>query len=716
VKVDTELGRNMDETLKKHVLDFFMAPRSVAIVGASRKTGEESFNVIENMKKFGYKGRIYPVNPSAKKIMGMKSYKDIREIGKPVDIAIISTPREHIPRIVEDSAHLGIKGVIVIPQGFADADVEGKILQERLVQIARDRGIRILGPNTLGVINAFSGFTSSFILLRKEKVPVGVICQSGIFFVGSSLFTGMMGKGIDLGNSCDIDFADAIEYFGEDKQIEVIFAHIEGMRAGRRFFEVAKRVAHRKPIIALKTAQSQQGATAAQSHSGSLVGDHEVFEAAFKQAGVISAHDPEEVLDYTKAFLNLPLMKGNRVGVITFSGAAGIILIDAFQKYGLVLAELSPRTIRSIKALSPRWMSIQNPLDIWPALMKHGLANVYSIALSEVLKDPGVDGVICTAVAPGLPEQAYLDVTKVIKEKANSFPKKPIVVWLYGGKFHPVIEKLEEGRKVASYPTLPRAARVLSTLHRRYQFLKQTLSYPPRFPIKGGKRNIQKKVIGIRNNKIDEKTAYALLEGYGIPVVKSRYCQEFSEVMKAAEEIGYPVVLKISSPQITHKTEVGGIVLDLKGPMDLKKAYDSLLASMKKKVRQIKLDGFIVQEMVLRGKEIILGAKRDQQFGPILIFGAGGIYAEVWKDISYGIAPLSSQDAKRMIQETRYSQILGGIRGEKGCDINLLMDCLLRLSRLMLDMEEIQEIDINPFVIFSEGGLAVDARIIVLNT
>jgi acyl-CoA synthetase (NDP forming) len=186
--------------------------------------------------------------------------------------------------------------------------------------------------------------------------------------------------------------------------------------------------------------------------------------------------------------------------------------------------------------------------------------------------------------------------------------------------------------------------------------------------------------------------------------------------MKAAEEIGYPVVLKISSPQITHKTEVGGIVLDLKGPMDLKKAYDSLLASMKKKVRQIKLDGFIVQEMVLRGKEIILGAKRDQQFGPILIFGAGGIYAEVWKDISYGIAPLSSQDAKRMIQETRYSQILGGIRGEKGCDINLLTDCLLRLSRLMLDMEEIQEIDINPFIIFSEGGLAVDARIIVLNT
>jgi acetyltransferase len=446
------------------------------------------------------------------------------------------------------------------------------------------------------------------------------------------------------------------------------------------------------------------------------VGDYEVFEASFKQAGVISAHDPEEVLDYCKAFLNLPLMKGNRVGVVSFSGAAGIILIDAFQKHGLVPAELSPRTIRSIKALSPRWMSIQNPLDIWPALMKHGLANVYSIALSELLKDPGVDGVICTAVAPRFPEQAYLNVTNVIKEKATSFPEKPIVVWLYGGKFHPVMEKLEEGGKVAVYPTLPRAARVLSTLHRRYQFLNQTHSYPPRFRIKGSKRNILTKVGGIRDKKIAEKTAHALLESYGIPVVRSRYCQHFSEVMNAAEEMGYPVALKVSSPQITHKTEVGGIALDLKGPTDLKEAYDSLLVSMKKRVSQVKLDGFLVQEMVLKGKEVILGGRRDQQFGPILIFGAGGIYTEAWKDISYGIAPLSKEDAKRMIHETRYSQILVGIRGEKGYDINLLMDCLLRLSQLMLDMEEIQEIDINPFVIFSEGGAALDVRIIAVKT
>ena len=690
-----------------------MAPRSVAIVGATRKTGEESFNVIENLRKFGYRGQVYPVNPLAKQITGMKSYKDIKEIGKPIDLAIISTPREHIPRIVDDCAHLGIKGVIVIPQGFADADVEGKILQERLTQIARDKGIRILGPNTLGVINAFSGFTYSFILLERDKVPIGVICQSGIFFVGSSLFTGMMGKGIDVGNGCDIGFAEAIEYFGEDKQIDVIFAHIEGMKAGRRFFEVAKRVAHRKPIIALKTAQSQQGAIAAQSHSGSLVGDYEVFEAAFKQAGVISTHDPEEVLDYTKAFLNLPLMKGNRVGVITLSGAAGIILIDAFQRHGLVLAEVSPRTVKSIKALSPSWMSIQNPLDIWPALMKHGLANVYSIALKEVLKDPAVDGVICTAVAPGLREQAYLDVVKVIKEQAGSFPKKPIVVWLYGGNFHPVMKRIEEGGKVACYPTLERAVRVLATLRRRYQHTKRAFVQPPRFRINESGKDILQKVMGIRNKKVEEKTANDVIESYGIPVVKSRFCQNLSEVMEAAEEIGCPVVLKVSSPEITHKTEVGGVALDLKGRADLKKAYKSLRERIEKTMPQMDLEGFIVQEMIIKGKEAILGGRRDPQFGPILIFGAGGIYTEVWKDISYGIAPLSRHDAQRMIEGTRCSQILRGTRGERSYDMDFLVESLLRLSQFMLEREEVQEIDINPFMIFPHRGVAADVKIIV---
>lgn len=453
-------------------MDIFMDPRSVAIIGVSRNTGKGSFNVIENMMDFGFKGEIYPVNPLADEIMGLKTYKDVKDIGKKIDIAIIASPRESVPSITRDCAELGIKGAIIVPQGFADADAEGKALQEQLTQIARDSGIRILGPNTLGIVNAFTGFTSSFMPLLREKVPVGVICQSGIFFVGSSIFTGMMGKGIDIANGCDIDFADALDYFGRDDDIRVIFMHVEGMKQGREFFEVARRVAHKKPIIALKTARTDRGAQAAQSHSGAMVGNHEVFEAAFRQAGIISARNPGEVLDYTKAFLNLPLMQGNRVGMVTFSGAGGIILIDTLEENGLEMAELSSGTIKKIKDLSPDWMPIDNPLDIWPALMKHGMAYVYELALTELLKDPAVDAAICIAIAPA-PKYSHLDITGVIKKTAASFREKPVVSWLYGPNQPFVSQSLEEGGHVVSFPSLPRAARTLAALYKRYRFLSQ---------------------------------------------------------------------------------------------------------------------------------------------------------------------------------------------------------------------------------------------------
>ena len=454
-------------------MEIFMAPRSVAVIGATRRTGPGSFNVIENMMAYGYDGKIYPVNPLADRIVGLKTYRDVKDIEAFVDLAVIAVPRDLIPRVLEDCADQGIGGAIIVPQGFADADGQGRDLQEQLRQIRNHRGIRILGPNTLGVVDAFSGFSSSFMPIKREKVPVGVICQSGIFFVGSSVFTGMIGKGVDVGNACDLDFADALEWFEDDDDIKVIFLHIEGLIDGERFFKVAKRVARSKPIIALKTASSRQGARAALSHSGSMVGHHAVFEAAFRQSGIISTSDPEAVLDFTKAFLHLNPMFGNRVGLITFSGAGGIILIDNLEQYGLEVVELSPDTIREIKDLSPEWMPIQNPLDIWPALMKHGMNRVYGIALRETLGDPAVDGVICIAIAPDLPDHADLDATDVIRETAASMKEKPVVAFLYGPNQDTVSRKLEEGGSVMALPSLPRAARVLAALYERGRFLRR---------------------------------------------------------------------------------------------------------------------------------------------------------------------------------------------------------------------------------------------------
>jgi acetyltransferase len=699
--------------MDQHPLDVFMAPRSVAIIGASRKTGHGSFNLIENMLAFGFKGQIYPVNPLADEIMGLRAYKDVKDIDQDIDLAVVSTPRDQVPLVVEDCARLGIKGAVVVPQGFTDADQEGKALQGRLTEIAREKGIRILGPNTLGVSDAFSGFSSSFMPLKREKVPVGVICQSGVFFVGSDVFTGMVGKGIDVGNCCDLDFVDALEYFGADEDIALIFVHMEGMKRGRDFLEIARKVSRQKPIIAFKAARTVRGAQAASSHSGSLAGELEVFEAAFRQAGIISASDPEEIYDYTKAFLNLSSMNGNRLGVITFTGAGGIILVDTLQECGLEVPELSEHTVHKIKELSPDWMKIQNPLDIWPALMKYGVDHVYRVALESALKDPAIDGVICIAIAPNLPEEAYLDATGVISEIAATRNQKPVVSWLYGPNQLTASRRLEAGGDVICFPTLPRAAKTLSALHARGQYLSESCAPPPRFQPDAAAIDLLIACSRRGEKKVEGETGMRILKGWGIPIAESRLCTDLDEALMAAKQMGYPVVLKAQSPQIIHKTDMGGVVLDVKGSQELKKSYDTLYRKIKKTMPQVDLDGVLVQKMVKEGVEVFLGAKQDPHFGPVILFGSGGIYTEVWKDMTYGIAPLGPGDAERMIRETRCSAILEGARAEQGYDVPLLMDCLLRLSQMMTDMEEINAIDINPFKVLPDGGLAVDVRVML---
>lgn len=454
--------------MKESVMDIFMAPRSVAVLGVSRRTGKGSFNLVEALFAFGYQGEIYPVNPWAEEIAGLRAYPDVRAIPGEVDLAVISTPRETVPQLLEACAERGIRGAVVVPQGFADADHTGQKLQDQLAWIARNRGIRVLGPNTLGVMNAFSGFTSSFMPLPRQKAPVGVICQSGIFFVGAPVFTGLIGKGIDIGNGCDLDFADALNYFGRDEETQVVFVHMEGSSQGRRFFDAARAVARRKPVIAFKTARSPQGAEAARSHTGSLVGNYATFEAAMRQAGVVPARDAEEGLDSVKAFLYGRPMTGPRVALVTFTGAGAIMLIDTFEEMGLRLARLGPKTLDKVQQLSPPWMNIQNPLDIWPALMKHGMGYVYGVALEAVLKDPEVDGVVCIAICPRLPEDAFLDATAVIRDVAARFPHKPVAAWLYGPNQGEVSRNLEQGGHVMAFPTLPRATRALATLYRRY--------------------------------------------------------------------------------------------------------------------------------------------------------------------------------------------------------------------------------------------------------
>jgi len=448
-----------------------MDPKSVALIGISRKSGPGSFNLMEIMAGFGYGGEIYPVNPNAGEILGKKAYPNVTAVKKNIDLAVITSPRQTTLSILRDCAAANIKAAVVVNQGFNDADSQGRQMQQQMAELACSQGIRILGPNTLGVINSFAGFTTSFMPVARQRVGVGLICQSGIYFVGPTKFSGMIGKGVDLGNACDIGFYDALNYFAQDPDIKIIAIHMEGLNQGREFLSLAARVVREKPIVVHKSGRSQTGAQAAMSHTGSLAGNYELLRAALKQSGVTFLDEGGQMPDAVKTLGNLAPMKGNRVAVITYSGGAGIMISDGLEKHGLRLAALGSAVIDQVAALSPGWMPLSNPLDIWPAVMMHGAGKVYSETLKAVMKDPGVDGIICVAIAP-LPEFSFLNVAEVLNDVVETSPaQKPVVGWIYGPNTAEVQKQFEAKNRIMIYPTLELAAQALSWLRDRYQVI-----------------------------------------------------------------------------------------------------------------------------------------------------------------------------------------------------------------------------------------------------
>jgi acyl-CoA synthetase (NDP forming) len=449
----------------------FMEPKSVAFIGISRKSGPGSFNIMENMIHYGYRGKIFPVNPKAREILGRRVYPTIRSVGEEVDLAVISTPRENTLSVIEDCVALGIRAAIIVNQGYADADEEGKKIQQRIVEVARRGGMRVLGPNTLGVLNNFNGFTTSFMPVVNQRSPVGLICQSGIFFVGALQFSGTIGKGIDIGNACDIGFYDALKYLGEDPDIKIIAIHMEGLHQARSFISFAAKVAREKPIIVLKTGSSEKGAASAMTHSGTMAGNYHLYKAALQEAGVIFLEEDGKMFYAVKTLHHLPLMRGSNVAVITFSGAAGIMISDALEHHGLALSSLRPHTVRAVAELSPEWMPLGNPLDIWPAVMKHGPGKAYSVALKAAMNDPTVDGVICIAIAPTVPEFSFLDVSESLNKVMKQAPAKPVAAWLYGPNSLDMSKHFESGGTIMTYPSLELASWSLAILRNRHVVL-----------------------------------------------------------------------------------------------------------------------------------------------------------------------------------------------------------------------------------------------------
>ena len=443
----------------------FLAPRSVVFIGVPRKTGPGALNPVDNLRKWGYEGEINLVHPHVQEIAGIPVLTSVSELNGGADLAVISTPRETTPAIVRQCGQKGIKAAIVTNQGFAEADERGKELQREMLAEAGRFGMRILGPNTLGVSNAFHRFNSSFMPLNREEVPIGIICQSGVFFVAVNQLVGGMGLGIDVGNACDVNITDALEWLGDDERIRVIAVHAEEIQDGSRFMTVAERVGRRIPVVAMKTGRSQEGAKAAASHSGSLAADDRIVAAAFRKAGVLRIHETQDQADLVRGFLRLPPMKGSRVAVVTLTGAGGIIVLDAMSRQGLEPAKISQGTIAGIQSLSPDWMSLTNPVDVWSAVMKHGMRKAYGTALRDVLADPNVDGVLCVALGLADAEQQHLGAEEVIRQLSEEFDK-PVVVWIYGPQAAETVRRLEQSGRALAVPSLERGARVLAAMAR----------------------------------------------------------------------------------------------------------------------------------------------------------------------------------------------------------------------------------------------------------
>lgn len=743
-----------------------MNPRSVVVVGASRRTGEDAFNILENLLNYGYTGRVYAVNPRAMEICGRPSFPTALDLPEVPDLAIITVPREIMPEVIRACCARGIRTFILVTQGLAEADERGAAMQAEFMAELRRHGARALGPNTLGTVNSLDGFSSSFMpVARREPIPSGVICQTGLF-LGTNLGpTTGIGKGIDVGNQADLGVPDALRHLGEDPRVEVVAIHLEGLRPGegRLFVETAREVTAKKPVLIYKTARSAVGSAAAGSHSGSLAGSDRVYEAAFEEAGVIRLEDVDDMDDSVKAFVHLPPIRGRRVAVVSASGGGGIMAADACEDYGLELAAFSPETMNGLRELYPEWMEPGNPLDVWPASIGKAYPAVFQACFELVVNDPGVDGIVCIGGAFSV---GGFDVGEFVAASAELRRDKPVVWWLQGREAAPMATRIEASRRVAVYPSPERAVRALARLAayhvdirarrpdrpRRPAGCPKAGSDATRGPVAAGSGPTGSFAAGLvagagspaplpaQAAVLPPAETFALLETYGLPVARWAVAAGPEEAVRAAERVGLPVALKAVGPGIVHKSELGLVRLSLGSTADVAEAARDLLRkatgaatgggtpgrpgpSGPEPPGVPALAGLLVQEFLPGGHEVIVGAKQDPHFGPTVVFGLGGIYAEVLADVAAGLAPLSPAGARRLLERTRAYPILRGARGQEAADLDALVEAVVRLSWLAAEHPELSEIDLNPVKVFGgklggkvsgtgKGCRVVDARFV----
>jgi acetyltransferase len=692
----------------------FLEPESVVLIGAPRKTGPDTYNGVEMMLRYGYKGRLYPINPKADEICGLKVYPSISKVPETADLAIISLGRDHVIHAFKECVQSGVLRVIIISQGFADADRHGEKLQTEIIRLARESNVRVIGPNTLGVLNNFRNFSTSFVDLTKPKKvpPVSLIAQTGVLQVASLDFSyHAWGKALDIGNACDVDFVDALEYFGADPETRLIVLHMEGIIRGREFLKTASRISFSKPIIVSKTGRTKAGANAALSHTGSLVGEDEINDTAFSRAGIIRVKNASELKDAIRSLIQFEDMEGSRLGVLTPTGAGGIMAADACEDFGLTIGELPEGLADKLKKGLPDWVHIGNPIDIWPVgMLGGGYSQAYKMAMTELLNSPKIDGILGMTVYVNSPLHANIDIVEAVASaRQETGSRKPIAMWVYGWDTARAAELLESTTGVACFDSIERAVNGLSFCYRYHQIRKREISSQRRFSYEHATvESLLRR--GRERRVLLGEDALALLSAFGIHVIRGRIARNWKEIETAAGTLSYPLVLKLSGEAFLHKSEWGGVVTGIRNKKELHQAFQGMKEKVRDRNPKLKI-GFQVQEQA-KGKELLLGLKHDSQFGHILACGLGGIYTEVFKDISRELVPIGRREAERMLSSLKVYPLLKGVRGEAGVEWEGLLDTLERVSFLAAEVPDIEELDINPLIADATGCMAVDARIL----
>ena len=698
------------------MLEEFFDPKSVAVVGASTSPEKLGYAVLENLVNGGYAkvGKIFPINPKADEILGQKAYPSVLDVPENIDLAVIVIPYPYVPAVLEECGKKKIPGVVVISAGFREAGMEGLERELELLEIAKKYQLRLIGPNCLGIIDTFTPINASFSAGTPPQGPMAFMSQSGA--LGTAILdwaqAGRLGlaKFVSLGNKADVSEIDLLKAWADDKDTNVIMMYSEGLPNGQEFIRVAREVTKKKPVVAIKSGVTKSGSRAVSSHTGSLAGSEQAYQAAFQQAGVLRANDMASMFDMALALGYQPLLKGDRIAIVTNAGGPGILATDALERSGMSLARLEVETIKSLEKQLPDAASAANPVDV----LGDARGDRYRFALEIVSTDPNVDGIMVVLTPQAMTE--IEDTARAVGSLSHEIDKPVLACFMGEAKVEKGIKVLREF-DVPNFSFPERASLAFRAMSQYREVKERKDPVYESFKVDNeAVRQVLERAKQDGRYAIGDAEAWDILKAYGLSIPRSVLAKTPQEAVEIAGEIGYPVVLKIASPDILHKTDVGGVKVGLETPDQVQDAFELMIYRTERYLPDALIWGCQVQEMAPPGGlEVLIGMNRDPQFGPLVTFGLGGIYVEALKDVTFRIAPFTRLEAQAMLEEIRAKALLEGIRGKPPVDKEAIIDTLLRMGQLVQEFPEIAEFDINPLIVYpkDQGAIAIDMRLVL---